>query len=129
LRAYEYIYNTLKFVPEESCLPYIACSDDSDEGFCPFVRELTSCSITIGSSSAMQVNVCRTCSRNNNGDMNEKDCLAIVSHNGSIPNVTIAEFGSIEPGNIHAIQAEIFARCVNDVCFCVEYYLIFLSNL
>jgi hypothetical protein len=29
---------------------------------------------------------------------------------GSIPNVTIAEFGSIEAGNIHAIQAEIYAR-------------------
>ncbi len=28
----------------------------------------------------------------------------------AIPNVTIAEFGSIEAGNIHAIQAEIYAR-------------------
>ena len=35
-------------------------------------------------------------------------CRAIP--HGSIPNVTIAEYGSIEPGNIHAIQAEIYAR-------------------
>lgn len=133
LRAYEYIHSTLGFVPEDTCLNYIACSDDSDEGWCPNVRELTSCDTW---------NVCRTCDGfstegngensstgdddmeensivgdnikgNSDGGEEERDgygCRAIP--HGSIPNVTIAEFGSIEPGNIHAIQAEIYARFV-----------------
>mmetsp|Transcript_7 Transcript_7/g.16 ORF Transcript_7/g.16 Transcript_7/m.16 type:complete len:428 (+) Transcript_7:145-1428(+) len=134
LRAYEYIHSTLKFVPEDTCLQYIACSDDSEEGWCPHVRSLTSCDTW---------NVCRTCDgfstsrrgRSNNnllrgegrhkgggevsvsvegdieGGKEDRDsygCRAIP--HGSIPNVTISEFGSIEPGNIHAIQAEIYAR-------------------
>lgn len=123
LRAYEYIHSTLGFVAEDTCLNYIACSDDSDEGWCPNAREVTSCE---------PWNVCRTCDGfssggdggflagasgggSNDGDSSgeeaERDaygCRAIPE--GSIPNVTIAEFGSIEPGNIHAIQAEIYAR-------------------
>mmetsp|Transcript_40735 Transcript_40735/g.85580 ORF Transcript_40735/g.85580 Transcript_40735/m.85580 type:complete len:412 (+) Transcript_40735:131-1366(+) len=120
LRAYEYIHSTLQFVPEDTCLNYLACSDDSDEGWCPHVREMTSCD---------SWNVCRTCDgfssepsssfrgvrgENHEGgeeDTEERDgygCRAIP--HGSIPNVTIAEYGSIEPGNIHAIQAEIYAR-------------------
>jgi hypothetical protein len=39
------------FVPYDTCMPYLACSDDSDEGFCSAVD--TSCS---------KHNVCRTCS-------------------------------------------------------------------
>ncbi|KAL7541152.1 hypothetical protein ACHAXR_010674 [Thalassiosira sp. AJA248-18] len=128
LRAYEYIHSTLKFIPEDTCLNYIACSDDSDEGWCPHVRDITTCE---------SWNVCRTCdgfstkegllSRGVRGDGSDKigdsangdsgggeeqrdgyGCRAIP--HGSIPNVTISEFGSIEPGNIHAIQAEIYAR-------------------
>lgn len=103
------------------------CSDDSDEGWCPHVRDMTSCE---------SWNVCRTCDgfsnntdrnhlsrgvrgdggmfegsiRGNNGeeDRDAYGCRAIP--HGSIPNVTISEFGSIEPGNIHAIKAEIYAR-------------------
>lgn len=41
----------------------------------------------------------------------DDDCHEyVIPLPGTIPNVTIAEFGSIEPGNIHAIQAEIYAR-------------------
>eukprot|EP00579_Thalassiosira_antarctica_P010750 CAMPEP_0201917668 /NCGR_PEP_ID=MMETSP0903-20130614/6994_1 /ASSEMBLY_ACC=CAM_ASM_000552 /TAXON_ID=420261 /ORGANISM="Thalassiosira antarctica, Strain CCMP982" /LENGTH=424 /DNA_ID=CAMNT_0048453767 /DNA_START=170 /DNA_END=1444 /DNA_ORIENTATION=+ len=133
LRAYEYIHSTLKFIPVDTCLNYLACSAESNEGFCPHVRELTTCE---------SWNVCRTCdgfatttesgnplSRgvrgegeskagdgsigviSGGGEDEERDgygCRAIP--HGSIPNVTISEFGSIEPGNIHAIQAEIYAR-------------------
>jgi hypothetical protein len=52
LYAYEYIYKTLGFVPDDSCLAYLACSSDSDEGWCSQVREFTSCDAW---------NVCRTC--------------------------------------------------------------------
>jgi cathepsin X len=61
LYAYEYIFNTLGFVPEDTCLAYIACSSDSDEGFCPQARGLTTCEAW---------NVCRTCdtfSKDNGG--------------------------------------------------------------
>eukprot|EP00584_Thalassiosira_punctigera_P001195 CAMPEP_0172544406 /NCGR_PEP_ID=MMETSP1067-20121228/14573_1 /TAXON_ID=265564 ORGANISM="Thalassiosira punctigera, Strain Tpunct2005C2" /NCGR_SAMPLE_ID=MMETSP1067 /ASSEMBLY_ACC=CAM_ASM_000444 /LENGTH=405 /DNA_ID=CAMNT_0013330965 /DNA_START=31 /DNA_END=1248 /DNA_ORIENTATION=- len=116
LLAYEYIHSTLKFVPEDTCLQYIACSDDSDEGWCPHAREMTTCDAW---------NVCRTCdgfsarekggsvgvrgvSMGGEGERDSYGCRAIPY--GAIPNVTISEFGSIEPGNIHAIQAEIYAR-------------------
>lgn len=125
LRAYGHIHSTLKFVPEDSCLNYIACSDDSDEGVCPHIRDMTSCE---------GWNVCRTCdgfSSMVGGGMRGEQQAALGLGNdgaggegstardgygcraiphGSIPNVTIAEFGSIEPGNIHAIKAEIYAR-------------------
>lgn len=116
LRGYEYIYSNLKFVVEDTCLGYLACSDDTDEGFCANVRGMTSCE---------GWNVCRTCDGfsseaanpllrgDSNGDSGEEErdgygCRAIP--HGSIPNVTISEFGGIEPHNIHAIKAEIYAR-------------------
>ncbi|KAL7521494.1 hypothetical protein ACHAWX_006169 [Stephanocyclus meneghinianus] len=122
LYAYEYIYKTLGFVPDDSCLAYLACSSDSDEGWCSQVREFTSCDAR---------NVCRSCGdfgtrggkkvnfasdvgeaeREGSYVLKERDtheCRAIAS--GSIPNVTILEYGSIEPLNIHAIKAEIYAR-------------------
>ena len=39
------------FIPYETCMPYLACSEESEEGFCPHVD--TTCSA---------VNTCRTCS-------------------------------------------------------------------
>ena len=134
LRAYEHIHSTLRFVPVDTCLTYLACSSDSEEGWCPNVRHLNTCETW---------NVCRTCPppasagseaddqganlpsrpglRKEGGDAGtygimegatvETDaygCQAIPP--GSIPNVTISEYGSIEPGNIHAVQAEIYAR-------------------
>ena len=108
LYAYDYIHSTLGFIPEDSCLNYIACSSDSDEGWCPEVRSLTTCAAW---------NVCRTCDKFQHGkgglshgeeETDEYGCRAVQA--GSIPNVTILEFGSIEPHNIHAIQSEIYAR-------------------
>ena len=109
----------------DTCLNYLACSDDSDEGFCPQARSMTSCD---------PWNVCRTCDgfsnekssssdgqggvtvgdgniNNNEDGEDERDeygCRAVPEE--SIPKVTISEFGMIEPGNIHAIKAEIYAR-------------------
>ena len=47
-KAYEFA-KTQGFIPYDTCMPYLACSADSDEGFCKHVD--TSC-----------VNICRTCS-------------------------------------------------------------------
>ncbi|KAL7551622.1 hypothetical protein ACHAWF_016582 [Thalassiosira exigua] len=125
LRAYRHIHSELGFVPEDTCLNYLACSDESDEGYCPRVRDMTSCE---------DWNVCRTCDKFQGGErtplvrgagegkvrvgaggdsdgsaaVDAYGCRAIPR--GSIPNVTIAEYGSIEPGNVHAIKAEIYAR-------------------
>ena len=122
LYAYEHIHSNLKFIPMETCLDYIACSSESNEGFCPHVRELTTCE---------DWNICRTCDgfttpnnhHNNNRDSFLRDgtgddvsdkrdaygsCRAIPR--GSIPNVTLLEYGSIEPNNIHAIKAELYSR-------------------
>lgn len=122
LRAYEYIHSTLKFIPDDSCLGYLACSSESDEGMCPQIRRLTTCD---------DWNVCRTCdgfktSNNENpllfngekengshGDeeeaMDEYGCRAVPK---GFPNVTILEYGGIEPENIHAIMSEIYSRYV-----------------
>ncbi len=48
--AYEFIKKESGFVPFDSCMPYIACSAESKEGFCKEVD--TTCS---------SVNTCRTC--------------------------------------------------------------------
>lgn len=60
------------FIPVDTCQVYIACSDDSDEGFCPFVN--TSC---------VDVNICRTCSSSGG-------CRAVKT----FPNATVAEYGT-----------------------------------
>ncbi|KAL7430642.1 hypothetical protein ACHAXM_002301 [Skeletonema potamos] len=128
LYAYEHIHSQLKFIPMDTCLDYIACSSESQEGFCPHVRSLTTCE---------DWNICRTCDGFTTPDsdggaqssllrdgtataVSRKDehasktktdgygCRAIPK--GSIPNVTILEYGSIEPNNIHAIKAELYAR-------------------
>lgn len=117
--AYEHIHSNLKFIPMETCLNYIACSSESEEGFCPHVRSLTTC---------QDWNICRTCDgfttpndHENDGTFVSKEdqsttttqkdqygCRAIPR--GSIPNATILEYGTIEPNNIHAVKAEIYAR-------------------
>jgi cathepsin X len=124
LYAYEHIHSNLKFIPMETCLDYIACSSESQEGFCPHVKALTTC---------VDWNICRTCdgftrpsdvsngasffrdsttlSKDREKTASNRDgygCRAIPR--GSIPNVTLLEYGSIEPNNIHAIKAELYAR-------------------
>lgn len=55
IHAYEFI-KQFGYIPYDTCQSYIACSDGSNEGFCPFVD--TSCK---------RENICKTCSRNHDG--------------------------------------------------------------
>ena len=67
-------------VPYTSCQTYLACSSDSDEGFCGEVKDLTKCTAN---------NICKTCSTfSENGG----ECLAINSY----PNVSISDYGSVK---------------------------------
>mmetsp|Transcript_17805 Transcript_17805/g.20288 ORF Transcript_17805/g.20288 Transcript_17805/m.20288 type:complete len:215 (+) Transcript_17805:301-945(+) len=71
---------------------YIACSSESNEGFCPFVN--TQCNA---------LNTCRTCSRNDVTNVGE--CTAI----NYFPNATVEEYGTYSK-DVDAIMAEIYAR-------------------
>mmetsp|Transcript_26869 Transcript_26869/g.39782 ORF Transcript_26869/g.39782 Transcript_26869/m.39782 type:complete len:346 (+) Transcript_26869:154-1191(+) len=90
LHAYQFI-KEFGYVPFDTCQNYLACSEESLEGFCPFAD--TKCN---------EMSICKTCSRDDNG---RGYCKPITS----FPNVTIAEFGSYSD-DIDAIKAEIFAR-------------------
>ena len=83
LYAYEYIVKSLGFVPEDSCLGYIACSGESEEGWCANVRGLTTCE---------DWNICRTCD-----SFNEKtaggDVLSFLSDNESSDEETRDAYG------------------------------------
>ena len=48
--VYQFIQQHSGYVPYETCMPYLACSAESNQGFCPHVD--TSCSPR---------NICRTC--------------------------------------------------------------------
>lgn len=92
--AYEFI-KSYGSVPFDTCQPYIACSDESSEGFCEHVD--TKC---------VPANICRTC--DTFGGMGG-ECVEINSY----PNATVAEYGSyglFERNKVHKIKAEIFAR-------------------
>jgi len=94
--AYSFIKKS-GFVPYDTCLPYMACSSESKEGFCQHVD--TTCS---------GINTCKTC--DTFGGMGGK-CTEI----DFFPNATIAEHGTYSyvtsAGNAaHQIMAEIYAR-------------------
>merc|ERR1712086_267103 len=90
------------FIPYETCQPYLACSAESEEGFCPH-----------GDTTCSPVNTCRTCS-----GFSDKggQCVEL----NYFPNATIAEYGEIGTGfrsmldtqasRVHKIKAEIFKR-------------------
>lgn len=80
------------FIPYDTCMPYMACSEESKEGICPHVD--TTCEAN---------NICRTC--DTFGGMGGK-CTDI----DIFPNATVAEYGLIDNNDVHAIQAEIYAR-------------------
>jgi len=96
------VYELIKefgYIPFDTCQPYLACSAESEEGFCPQVD--TTCSMK---------NTCRTCSgfSDSGGECVELDYF---------PNATVAEYGEIEVGWLdsyedvaHKIRAEIYAR-------------------
>lgn len=85
-RAFEFV-NSVGYWPYETCQPYIACSTDSQEGFCPHVD--TSCT---------PLNTCKTC-------MPGAGCVAVES----FPNATVSEYG-VYSHDIHAIMSEIYVR-------------------
>ncbi|KAL3779051.1 hypothetical protein HJC23_005991 [Cyclotella cryptica] len=83
-------------IPYDTCQPYIACSSDSQEGFCGHVD--TTCNA---------LNTCRTCSTfSSNGG----SCVGLNYY----PNATIAEYGVINGENkedaVMKIKKEIKAR-------------------
>lgn len=100
------VYELIKdkgFIPFETCQPYLACSSESKEGFCPQID--TTCSA---------VNTCRTCSgfSDSGGECVELDYF---------PNATVAEYGEVggdgimsifedQTAKAHKIKAEIYAR-------------------
>lgn len=127
--TYEFIKKEAGFVPYDTCMPYIACSSESNEGFCNQVD--TTCK---------PINTCRTC---NTFEEHGGTCVEIAS----FPNATsecfyficffffiffilnmytllsmitnikhtmiVAEFGSygmFSSDKVHKIKAEIFAR-------------------
>jgi len=98
--VYEFMQSNA--VPFDTCMPYLACSEESEEGFCPHVD--TTCSA---------VNTCRTCGTFS--DMGGK-CVEL----DYFPNATVSEFGEIGDGmsdmfedqakRADKIKAEIYAR-------------------
>jgi len=67
-------------VPFASCQSYLACSNDSNEGFCGYVKDLTNCH---------PENVCKTCSTfSENGGT----CVGLKEY----PNATIKDYGSVK---------------------------------
>ena len=62
--TYEFIHSVSGFVPYDTCMPYIACSKDSKNGFCPHVD--TSCT---------SFNTCRTCTHQGCFEVSLKRCF------------------------------------------------------
>jgi cathepsin X len=89
--VYELIQN-MGFVPFDTCMPYMACSDESTEGFCQSVD--TTCK---------KENICRTC--DTFGGLGGK-CTEI----DYFPNATVAEYGTVAEGDVDAIMSEIYTR-------------------
>lgn len=80
-------------IPYETCMPYLACSAESTEGFCQEAQDDFKCNA---------MNTCRTCS-----GFSDKggECVAVESY----PNATVAEYGRYS-NDVDAIMAEIYAR-------------------
>mmetsp|Transcript_14832 Transcript_14832/g.28264 ORF Transcript_14832/g.28264 Transcript_14832/m.28264 type:complete len:384 (-) Transcript_14832:154-1305(-) len=104
------LIKTTGYIPVETCNPYLACSSDSEWGFCPHVD--TTCT---------PYNTCRTCGMKIIPSIHpfSEECFEI-SH---FPNASVAEYGTIERNQddddddpnesnklLHKIKAEIFAR-------------------
>lgn len=91
--VYDFI-RRVGYIPYDTCMPYIACSADSTDGFCHSVD--TSCS---------PINTCRTCDSSGR-------CQAV----SKFPNATIAEYGTYSyftdgfGAVADKIKAEIYAR-------------------
>ncbi len=93
--VYDFIKNHAGYVAYDTCMPYIACSAESSEGFCSQVD--TTCKAS---------NICKTC--DTFGGMGG-ECVGI----DTFPNATVAEYGGyglFESDKVYKIKAEIFAR-------------------
>eukprot|EP00522_Entomoneis_paludosa_P010404 CAMPEP_0172445962 /NCGR_PEP_ID=MMETSP1065-20121228/5697_1 /TAXON_ID=265537 /ORGANISM="Amphiprora paludosa, Strain CCMP125" /LENGTH=363 /DNA_ID=CAMNT_0013196977 /DNA_START=25 /DNA_END=1116 /DNA_ORIENTATION=- len=82
------LIDEMGYIPVDTCQPYLACSQDSNEGFCPHVD--TSC---------QPINICRTCQTGN-----KRTPIAVF------PNASIAEYGTYHNPTVAMIQAEIWMR-------------------
>lgn len=127
LQVYEFA-KAQGFIPYDTCMTYLACSDDSKEGFCQHVD--TTC---------QQKNICRTCSTFSSfgGTCSEVCCSCPIlrasqhysSHNICLhffhcylpnvlqidffPNATVAEHGTynlLSFDRLHKIKSEIYSR-------------------
>jgi cathepsin X len=78
--AYQFIKTNGK-IAYDTCLPYIACSMESQEGFCPHVDTTNT-----------PLNTCRTCGGFT--DMGAAECKAIIDY----PHATISEYGLVGEG-------------------------------
>lgn len=91
--TYEFIKES-GFIPYDTCQPYIACSNESKDGFCPSVD--TTCS---------KANTCKTCDTfaGMGGACTEIDIF---------PNATVAEYGMIDLDEnvVNKIKTELFVR-------------------
>eukprot|EP00549_Striatella_unipunctata_P025469 CAMPEP_0118690244 /NCGR_PEP_ID=MMETSP0800-20121206/9991_1 /TAXON_ID=210618 ORGANISM="Striatella unipunctata, Strain CCMP2910" /NCGR_SAMPLE_ID=MMETSP0800 /ASSEMBLY_ACC=CAM_ASM_000638 /LENGTH=210 /DNA_ID=CAMNT_0006587839 /DNA_START=293 /DNA_END=922 /DNA_ORIENTATION=- len=85
--TYQWIHQKNGFVVYDTCQPYLACSHESQEGFCPFID--TTCTA---------INTCRTC--------DSTECKPM----DSFPYASIAEYGVVKSRNVTEIMAEIIAR-------------------
>jgi len=101
--TYQFIHDT-GYVPFDTCAPYLACSSNSEFGFCPHLD-----------STCTPSNICRTCTMKWIPPMTlGSECSEI----NTFPNATISEYGTLsrfdEPDNsdevVRKIKAEIFAR-------------------
>jgi cathepsin X len=97
LKTYKFIHET-GFIPFDTCQPYLTCSKESQEGFCPYVD--TTCS---------PMNICRTYTPGTG------ECAEI----NVFPNATVAEYGKYKQSDLEAIKAEVFKRgpVVAGVCW------------
>ena len=95
IRAYEFIHK-VGYIPFDSCLPYIACSSDSTNGFCSSQQVDTTCS---------PLNICRTCTNPDKGGA----CAPITK----FPNATVEEYGNYGENELFQIMAGKISTFVN----------------
>ena len=90
--VYQWLYEQNIRLAVESVNPYLACSSDSPEGFCPRIRDLTTCK---------SANIARNC---DTFVASGGECVGLSTY----PNVTISAYGTV--AGEHPIMLEVYAR-------------------
>ena len=108
IRAYQAIAD-IGYIPYDTCLPYIACSNASTYGFCPHVD--TTCH---------PLTICRTCinASHQEAGTTQKSSSSTCTAVPIFPNATVSEYGVYDgsaypeghPSIVHQILAEIWTR-------------------